>query len=283
MLDGISEPHHRTASPPPPALSRVNSGRTGSLGHLCPTEYGKPPGVPQRKRSVRFEGVQSNSSHLDQLDGHANAGSYDSRTSSHSNRTTQRLEAWAAKLNIGAAPTDTVVHRSNSKRRPNVPYLSTTFDGMDSHGLVFDHRHSPPSTGSSASPFSRGANDTWSPNATASTPATSFTSPTSSSGSRKRTTLEDCQTKSGGTGEENTLAPIEEDIGRQLLIPVQENTVGVQLSIATVENAAAAKCALETLYNNVFAEPVSPRSLRKRKFEQRINDLGMTHNARMAA
>jgi hypothetical protein len=241
-----------------------------------------------RKRSVRFEAQKTTSSQLEQLDGQTKAASTpnslspESATSHHITTTSDRLEALAARLNL-VPTTDTVVRRSESKKRPNVPFINTTFNSLNGHAAERDH--AAPSMTSSTSPFSRGANDTWSPDGTASTAATSLTSP-SSSASRKRTTPDDCQaqSKSGAAGEESLLPPIEEDSGRYLLIRVQENLVNVSPSVTTVENAAAAKCALETLYHDVFSlEALSPRSMRRSKFESRVNDVGMSHDDRLVA
>lgn len=180
----------------------------------------------------------------------------------------------------------TVIHRAKSKKSPNVPFISTTFDGMNSNAHAVEYRHTSPSTHSSASPLSRDSKSAWSPASTSSTAATSFTSP-SSSGSRKRHSPEECQnqnTRRGSNADDLLLPPIEEDNGRFLMIPVQENsTTTTKPSVMTVENAAAAKCALETLYDPVFTEPHSARSLRKKKFLKYLNELGMPHDDRMIA
>lgn len=68
------------------------------------------------------------------------------------------------------------------------------------------------------------------------------------------------------------------------MIPVQENsTTDTKPSVMTVETVAAAKCALETIYDPVFTEPHSPRSLRKQKFLKYLNELGMPHDDRIIA
>lgn len=89
--------------------------------------------------------------------------------------------------------------------------------------------------------------------------------------------------KSNGTGEENILTPIDEDSGRYLLIPVQETPIETNPSVATVENAAAAKCALENHFYGLMMEPMSPRSMRRKKFEQKMNEMSMPHNDRVLA
>jgi serine/threonine protein kinase len=67
------------------------------------------------------------------------------------------------------------------------------------------------------------------------------------------------------------------------MIPVQEVPIEVKPSIATVENAAAAKVYFETHFQKLLLEPSSPRSIRRRKFEQRMADLGLSHDERLEA
>jgi hypothetical protein len=215
-------------------------------------------------------------------DAAATSDSHDSHASKQSRRVSERIEALAAKFSVTSGGVDTVVRRSNSKVKPIVPCIDTNVEtSSSSRGM---NGNASPMTASSTS--GRDFNSNWSPISTASTAATSYTSPGSFSFAlRNRTTPEDVHHlgKGPGTGDENTLPPIEEDIGRFLLIPVQEALIeGVVPTIATVENAAAAKCALETSYSQM-SEPTSPRSLRRKKFEQRLGDFGMPHDERMAA
>ncbi|CAK3906112.1 hypothetical protein AC579_4194 [Lecanosticta acicola] len=271
-MDGMSSPHHRTAPPTRPALSSHvatvrDALRSSDASWEVPTTY-----VPQRKRSVRFEGLGVNS----QLDGQVSERRSKSESSSHS-----RLEALTTKLAITSA-TDTVVRRANSKTKPNVPFLDTHVDFL--HDQVALDRHSSPSTMSSSTPL-RDPRSMWSPASTASTGATSFTSPGSSGSKNKRQTPEDCQNTSktvANPGEENQLPPIEEDSARFIMLPVQETTLTVAPSVTTVENAAAAKCALETFHAQLM-EASSPRSIRRKKFEQEMCDVGMPHEDRIAA
>lgn len=207
--------------------------------------------------------------------------SKESHATKQSHRVSERIEALAAKFSVTSGGLDTVVHRSNSKARPVVPHIDTNVES--SRGM---NSNASPKTASSMSTSGRDVNSNWSPTSTASTAATSYTSPGSFSFAlRNRTTPEDLHHlgKGAGTGDENILPPIEEDSGRYLLIPVQETLVeGVNPTITTVENAAAAKCALETSYSQL-SEPTSPRSIRRRRFEQRMDDFGMPHDERVAA
>ncbi|KAK4574228.1 hypothetical protein LTR86_001989 [Recurvomyces mirabilis] len=83
--------------------------------------------------------------------------------------------------------------------------------------------------------------------------------------------------------DENTLPPIEEDSGRFLLIPVQEAEIDIQPSVTTVENVAAAKVYFETHFSNLMSDPASPRSLRRKRFEQIMNDKALSHDDRVLA
>ncbi|KXT13958.1 hypothetical protein AC579_4194 [Pseudocercospora musae] len=283
-MDGTCEPNHRTATPPPPAMVGSEALHVSRARRLLQSTSGNEQLVPQRKRSVRFEGFSQF-----ELDGQMSDNQVTTpepkRRSRGSHSTSKSLEALAAKLKLDTA-TSTVVRRSSSKKKPNVPYIHTNFDGMN--GSAREAEETPaPSFSSSSSPSSRSANPGWSPDSgTASTAATSWTTSPKSSGSRnKRATPEDCQkdSKSGGTGEENILPVIEEDSGRFLLIPVQETLVNIEPSVTTVENAAAAKCALETHFYDLMMEPHSPRSIRRKKFEKKLNEMCMPHDERVLA
>lgn len=291
MMDGASTPNHRTATPPPSVLSAPNAPRVNKIRTLwrSSSSCDRPTlQQPQRKRSVRFEGVRNS-----QLDGPNSLqseaapvtptdGSRESHNSGHLREVSERIENLASKFNITSG-TDTVIHRAKSRARPNTPFVKTNGE-VSGHNQV--GRHSSPSTASSATPATGGSNPTWSPASTASTGMTSFTSPGSSGSRYKRlVSPEDALSNlSKGTGntDENILPPIEEDSGRFLHIPVQEVMIHAEPSIATVENAAAAKCALET-FHSILMEPNSPRSIRRKKFEQRMGDIGMPHEDRVRA
>ncbi|KAK4498546.1 hypothetical protein PRZ48_011204 [Zasmidium cellare] len=293
-MDVVSTPNHRTATPPPSVLSVPAAPRVHKIRSLWRSSSSNDRPTlqqPQRKRSVRFEGVSNT-----QLDGpnsvqsesrlsNANTSaetSRDSHDSGHLRQVSERIESLASKFNITSG-TDTVIHRSKPKAKPSIPKIKT--NGETHPTTPKADRHSTPSTASSATPASRNGTPTWSPASTASTGATSFTSPGSSGSRYKRLSPEDALSNfSKGTGntDENILTPIEEDSGRFIHIPVQEKTIDVQPSIATVENAAAAKCALET-YHSILMEPMTPRSIRRKKFEQRMGDIGMAHEDRVKA
>ncbi|KAK0781363.1 hypothetical protein LTR02_013523 [Friedmanniomyces endolithicus] len=229
-MDGASTPQHRTATPPPAALSRTRSLGTRSLRSRRSISDPLPALIPQRKRSVRFQGFSG--SQLDGNHSEANAtgsrpGSGESRTSGISAKLSERIAALEVKLN-GTTGTSTIVHRANLRTRPSVPFIDTN----------------------------------------------------------KRTTPEECQTNSKSLSAEkddSLLPPIEEDSGRYLLIPVQEAEVLVEPSTTTVESVTAAKVYLETHFYNLMLEPSSPRSIRRRKFEQAMLDGGLSHSERVLA
>ena len=244
-MDGACSPHHRDMSPPSPAL--VPTGNVGRLRALFTSSpSNEEPNVPQRKRSVRFLGC-----HNDQLDGQPEEQSEEtptrpsreSRRSSLSQRLSDGVENVSSKLN-GTAGTQTIVHRANHRQKPSVPFINTNDDSI--LGRTAEDGNASPSVASSYSPSAHNAG--WSPISTASTAATSWTSPRSSAPtSRNRHTPEDCQNpnKSLPSGvEEGALPPIQEDSGRFLMIPVQEAPIEAHPSVATVENVAAAKSLL---------------------------------------
>ena len=67
------------------------------------------------------------------------------------------------------------------------------------------------------------------------------------------------------------------------MIPVQEAPVETKPSIATVESVAAAKVYFETYFHDLLMEPSSPRSIRRKKFERKMADLGLSHEERVQA
>ncbi|KAK4574227.1 hypothetical protein LTR86_001988 [Recurvomyces mirabilis] len=172
-LDGTASPLHRTATPPAPALLRFRRIRTSSSSNEHSLR-------PQRKRSVRFEGLSN-----DQLDGHHTdnsenmaTGSGESRTSRISSKISDRIAALEGKLN-GNTGTSTIVHRANMRKKASVPFINTNVPVTPEKPANGDH--SPPGTISS-SITSSSRNGDWSPASTTSTAATSLTSPGSSAG-----------------------------------------------------------------------------------------------------
>ena len=272
-------------APPSPVL--VPSGNVGRLrGLFRSSSSHERERIPQRRPSVRFAIAAE-----DQLDGQSEHESEESpmpllprerNRSSLSQRLSDRMEHISAKLN-GSPGTQTIVHRGSPHKRLTVPFINTKVDSVVERApgdtSVF------PSPASSSAPSVH--NTTWSPVSTASTGATSLTSPRSSGLiSRNQHTPEGCQnlSKSISAGvDEGFLPPIQEDSGRFLMIPVQEAPIEVVPSIATVENVAAAKVYLETHFQKLLLEPSSPRSIRRRKFEQRMADLGLSHDERLEA
>ena len=208
--------------------------------------------------------------------------------SSWSQRLSDQMENIGAKINGNAAVTagtNTIVHRPHSKYRPSIPNMDTNNSPSPQRMAEADAVSLSPSTVSSFSPSAKYANSSPASTNTASTAATSWTSP-GSNGSRNRHMLDDHQhqSKSISAGaEESTLPPIQEDSGHYLMIPVQEAPIKASPSITTVENVAAAKVYFETHFSKLLIESSTPRSLRRKRFEHKMADLGFSHDERIAA
>ncbi|KAI7394168.1 hypothetical protein KC336_g16167 [Hortaea werneckii] len=286
-MDGASLPNHRTATPTAPAiykkLGKIRSRFSSSSG-----SNGQQLQIPQRRRSVHFD-EQSKA----QFDGTSSEtgehvlsmrASEESRTSRVSSKLSERIAALESKLNEDGGKS-TVVHRTNVRHRPSTPHIKTNMDAV--LGRKVEAGNASPSTPSSTTSFAPSAHNTnWSPASTASTAATSFNSPGSSGSRYKQISPEDAQNNSkslSGGQDDNLLPPIEEDSGRYLMIPVQESPVEVHPSVTTVENVAATKVYLETHFNDLLSDSLSPRELRRKRFEQLMCDRGLSHDERVAA
>ncbi|RMX71744.1 hypothetical protein D0869_15321 [Hortaea werneckii] len=286
-MDGASLPNHRTATPTAPAiykkLGKIRSRFSSSSG-----SNGQQLQIPQRRRSVHFDDQLKA-----QFDGTSSEtgehvlpmrASDESRTSRVSSKLSERIAALESKLNEDGGKS-TVVHRANVRHRPSTPHIKTNMDAV--LGRKVEAGNASPSTPSSTTSFTPSAhNANWSPASTASTAATSFNSPGSSGSRYKQISPEDAPNNSkslSGGQDDNVLPPIEEDSGRYLMIPVQESPVEVNPSVTTVENVAAAKVYLETHFNDLLSDSMSPRELRRKRFEQLMCDKGLSHDERVAA
>ena len=282
-MDGAATPQHRTASPPPPALmsavgvSRMRRFFTSSSSH---TESPAPP-PPSRKRSVHFKDIGDS-----QLDGNPkNVSEQDCAFASQEvghagvfERSTDELSSLFGKV-AATGGVRTVVHRSVPKKKLSMSHIDTKLDS--SPGIAGD-TETYPSTISSLSPSWKVSS---SPASTASTGATSWASP-SSSGPRNRHTPEEYQNPNNSISagaDEGPLPPIQEDSGNWLLIPVQEAPIYAEPTIATVENVSAAKVYLETHFGRLLMEPSTPRSLRRKRLEGQMADLGLLQEQRVEA
>lgn len=282
-MDRTSSPQHRHITPPPPILvPRDNFARFRALFTSSSCDETTSP--IQRRPSVRFQGVDN-----DQLDGSPSddvektpkRASRESR-SSRSQRLSDRIESLGAKLGASNG-TQTIVHRTGMHCRPTLPQIDPKVETTPEPAVADDT--ATPSTNSSYTPPSHKAD--WSPADTVSTAATSWTSPLSSRSGvgsmHNRRSPEELQhiSKSISAGvEEGALPPIQEDSGRMLMIPVQEVPVQALPSIVTVERVAAAKVYFETHFHKLLLEPSSARSMRLKRFEQRMADLGYCHDQR---
>lgn len=96
-------------------------------------------------------------------------------------------------------------------------------------------------------------------------------------------TPDESKSISGGA-EENVLPPIHEDCGNYLLIPVQEAAVEeTKPTVVTVEGVSAAKVYFETHFSKLLMEAASPRALRRREFDFKMGELGLSHDERSVA
>ncbi|GAB7360482.1 hypothetical protein MBLNU230_g8433t1 [Neophaeotheca triangularis] len=298
-----SVPAHRTMASPPPILnlSKMRSffgsnsqepagSRPASVRNDSSPQDLKPsahdPGrtvsepSPKRRRSVRFRGIDHS-----QLDGTPDDGresqsrskSSDSRLSRLSQNLSEKFDQVGTALGM-VNGNDTLIHRPKS--RPKVPFIDTDANRIADSRSVEDANASPSPTMSSV-PSSPTRRTDASPISVASTAASSLISPRST-GSYKRVTPEDYQSKHSKE-DDNTLPPIEEDSGYYLFIPVQEAPINIVPTVDTVEKASAAKVYLETSYNELMMEAQSPRSVRRRRFEQKLLDYGVPHAQRVAA
>ena len=236
---------------------KTDSRKSPTLPSIVRTR-GAPPDhvmdVPQRKRSVRFEGV----------------GQYDGPSS-------EQPPSYSEEMSLTNG-TDTVLHRTRLRPRPSVPLINTNsgFNRGTENGI------STPSIPSSSPPSARF--DSLSPVSNASTAATSFTSPSSAGYTRlHRPDESHIQSKTVPYSEDNFLPPIQEDNSRYLMIPTQEaRTIG-QPSVKTVEAAAATKVYLEQQYNSLLIDGPSPRDIRCKRLEQEMSEKGLGHEQRAVA
>ena len=275
-MEETCSPQHRVITPPAPAfVPSRNLGRLRALFTSSASNEGAE--VRTSKPSVHYQGLNN-----DQLDGQPDEpfkktiprqDSRDSPRSSLSQRLSDQFESLGAKLN-GTTGTQTIVHRASSRQRQTLPLVNVVETSPTRYAENGTHPVTPGTNSSSIPPTH---NTDWSPISTASTAATSWTSPRSSGPfMRNHHTPEEGQTLSksvSGGVDEGFLPPIQEDSGRFIWIPLDEKPIEVMPSVITVENGAAAKVYFETHFHKVLMEPNSPRSLRLKRFEQSMADL----------
>lgn len=292
-------PVERTVSHLPSPGSRLLWPSTGGLDHAITrlytfgdgsNEYLPPRPVvsalpkseispqPQRKRSVRFADVTPSPSPFDGSCSYQEFGSEDSAGENRSrlaHRLSECFESFNGKISL-ADGNDTVLHRQGIRSRPAVPHIDTT-------PVTIRNTSRCPSSASSGQASAQLTNA--SPVSQASTAATSFGSSPRSFSSAKRQLANDGQSLNHllPPTDDVLLPPIEEDIGRFLVIPQQDKVITAKPSIATVEAVAACKTFFEIHFHNLLLEPVSPRTLRQRRLEQDLVNLKVAHEERIAA
>ncbi|KAM0721037.1 hypothetical protein Q7P37_003322 [Cladosporium fusiforme] len=235
-----------------------------------------PLSPPQRKRSVRF--ADADPSPFDGSQSYQDFGSDNSTGDGRSrlaHRFSECFENFNGKLSLTNG-NDTVLHRQSPRTRPAMPHIDTT-------PVMIGKMPRTPSAASSSQLSTQLTNA--SPISTASTGATSFGSSPRSFSSARRFEADDGQfpTRALPNSDDTLLPPIEEDIGRFLVIPQQDTIITAEPSITTVESAAAAKAFLETYYHNLLYEPCSPRTLRRKRLEQDLCELKVAHEERVKA
>ena len=246
---------------------------------LAPQPIDFPPLRPARQRSVRFkidEPVQTDGPSSELQDETSEPDSDESGRSKFSHRLSACFESLNGKLSL-ANGNETVLHRAGKKPRPAVPNIDTA------PFALIGHNSRTPSVGSS-SPASLQFTNT-SPVSRPSTAATSYGSSPRSASLPRRQPVDDSQpwVKPTDAKDETYLPAIEEDIGRCFVIPQQEATLICEPSIATSESVAAVKSFLETHFNDLLLEPVSPRSMRRKRLERQLHDLKVSHEERARA
>lgn len=246
---------------------------------LGPQPVNLPPLRPARQRSVRFkieEPVQIDGPNSEYQSDTSDPESDDSSRSKLSHRLSACFESLNGRLALTTG-TDTVVHRTNKRPRPTVPQIDTT-------PVTLTGRMSRTPSAASSSPMSA-QHTNASPISRPSTAATSFGSSPRSISSPKKQLADEVQPlgKVLEAKEDPSLPPIEEDIGRYLVIPQQEAPITSDPTIATAESVASVKSFLETHFNNLILEPISPRSLRRKRLEKQLQDLKVSHEERCNA
>lgn len=288
-----TRPTARSVSHPGITSLRPRWPSTGGLGHADTHLYTlgdeseellpprpilapSPPVQPQRKRSVRF--ADASPSAFDGSQSFQDFGSDHSIGDGRSrlaHRFSECFESFNGKLSLTNG-NNTVLHRQSPRTRPAVPHIDTT-------PVMIGKMSRSPSAASSSQLSAQLTNA--SPISTASTAATSFGSSPRSFSSARRFEVDDGQfpIRALPNSDDTLLPPIEEDIGRFLVIPQLDTIITAEPSIATVEAAAAAKTYLETHYHKLLHEPGSPRTLRRKRLEQDLCELKVAHEERVKA
>ena len=162
----------------------------------------------------------------------------------------------------------TIVHRPNLRTRPT---LLSMHEGL-SRDLIA-HNEQVPSPQDSIAPSSYNASGSTS----AGDPSTAKTSLESNVASLRSLKGTDANEKSAGVI--NT-AQAEEITRENPLTPIQEAPQVINPTIVTVETTANAKIFFETHFNSLLAGQASPRSIRRRELESRLENQSMSEEQR---
>lgn len=151
----------------------------------------------------------------------------------------------------------TIVHRPNMRTRPSIHSIH---DAPSILGTTSDQEHS---IGGNTEPSSFYNSDSMSPTgpSTGKTSLESNTVPLRSGKSKEQ---------SGKTSVERKSTKGEEIIPEKPLTPIEEVPHVALPTIVTVETTANAKIFFETRFNSILSGHISPRSLRRRELELRL-------------
>ena len=241
------------------------------------------------KRAVHFDGSPDSWTEDSTLNEPSSPTSYlNQAPKSKKSRLSQSLSDHAGNIGQRFYTTfgnPTIVHRPNLRNKPTVPFINTA---PEIASLCL-HEQGPAVNGNSpASSYTvSGYTTSQSPVSKASTAPTSLFSDINSANSQRSLDIRHLvQTKTASFHscvEESLLPSIDESSPRLLTFPIQESTADVMPSVVTVEKVAAAKIYLETYFNTLYSQPASPRSLRRKHFEQKLLEVPMSDDDRQMA
>ncbi len=171
----------------------------------------------------------------------------------------------------------TVVHRPNMRSRPSLASLRTSSDLRSVLDVPLRQANT---------------QDTTDPSSPSST--SNNTSPVEDPSTGKTSLLSDVVSQRSAEAKERmerslvrakTLSVVSKEMHEKLLTPIKEGVSQAPLvvtpSIVTVETTAAAKIFFETHFNRILFGRNTPRSLRRRELESRLNAGPMSSDQRM--
>lgn len=236
------------------------------------------PGTP----STRYPLGETDNRHVSIVDNRAPCGSPSPTHSTSAESSTKRKEPPGlrhSKSNAGLAHqlshkfsstfgNPTIVHRPNLRTRP--PLLTMNEDPLSEAGAQSDPEVSPQvSTAPSSYKFNGSVSATE--------PSTGKTSLESNTTSPRSAKAPDGVERAAEIAKTSAA----EEIAREKpLTPIQEAPLVVTPTVATVETTANAKVFFETHFNSLLAGNATPRSIRRKDLEARLEALSMPEEQR---